>query len=106
MLDVNGSEIEKVVYNGTELDTIYYNDVEVFTSARAVTYTLTNLVQISCPAKVKNGGTLIAKIGGASGYLTPDSVSVTMGGTALTTTSGNSSYYTYDANTGTITVYN
>lgn len=106
MLYVNNTEIEKVVYNGTDLDTVYFNGVEVFTSARAVTYTLVNLIQISCPAKVKNGGTLIAQIGGASGYLTPETVSVTMGGTALTTSSSNSSYYTYDANTGTITVYN
>ena len=106
MLYVNNSEIEKVVYNGTDLDTVYYNGVEVFTSARAVTYTLVNLIQLSCPSKVKNGGTLIAQIGGASGYLTPETVAVTMDGVALTTTSTNASYYTYDANTGTITVYN
>ena len=106
MLYVNNIEIDKVVYNGTELDTVYYNSVEVFTSAREVTYSLTNLVQVSCPSKVKNGGTLVAQIGGASGYLTPESVAVTMDGVALTTTSSNSSYYTYDANTGTITVYN
>jgi len=106
MLYVNNTEIEKVVYNGTDLDTVYYNGVEVFTSARAVTYTLVNLIQLSCPAKVKNGGTLIAQIGGASGYLTPETVAVTMDGVALTTTSTNASYYTYDANTGTITVYN
>lgn len=106
MLYVNNSEIEKVVYNGTDLDTVYYNGVEVFTSARAVTYTLVNLIQLSCPSKVKNGGTLIAQIGGASGYLTPETVAVTMDGVALTTTSTDASYYTYDANTGTITVYN
>ena len=77
MLYVNNTEIEKVVYNGTDLDTVYYNGVEVFTSARAVTYTLVNLIQLSCPSKVKNGGTLIAQIGGASGYLTPETVAVT-----------------------------
>ena len=102
----NGTEIEKLVFNGTELDTAFYQGVEVFTSAREVTYTLTNLNQVSCPTKVKNGGTLIAQISGASGYLTPETITVTMDGVELTTTTTESSYYTYDANTGTITVYN
>ena len=102
----NGTEIEKLIFNGTELDTAFYQGVEVFTSAREVTYSLTNLNQVSCPTKVKNGGTLIAQISGASGFLTPETITVTMDGVELTTTTTESSYYTYDANTGTITVYN
>lgn len=105
-LIVNGTEIERLVFNGAELDTAFYQGVEVFTSAREVTYTLTNLTKISCPTKVKNGGTLIAQIGAISGYLTPETVNVTMNGVELTTTTTETSYYTYDANIGTITVYN
>lgn len=103
---MGGKEIERVVYNGKELETVYYNGVEVFTSARQVLYELINLVKISCPDKVKSGGTLVATIGGASGYLTPETITVTMDGVALTKTETAASYYTYDANIGEIKVYN
>jgi hypothetical protein len=39
-----------------------------------------------------------------SGYLTPETIAVTMDGIALTTNTANSSYYSYDANLGRIMV--
>ena len=90
-------------YNGDKM-TDYagaLQEVSLAKNAYTVTYNLTNVAADTLPAFITGDSDFTAALSTSGDYALPGSIAVTVGGTALTADSS----YTYNASTGSLTIY-
>ena len=90
-------------YNGDKM-TDYagaLQEVSLAKNAYTVTYNLTNVVTDTLPALITGDSDFTIALSTSGDYSLPESIVVTVGGTALTADSS----YTYNASTGSLTIY-